>query len=99
MVQDIKIAHFDPGSDGICPVGCLSQIFFEKITIYGIFGPCLENVYIYLTKRGCQKASTSGSSLTKRGCQKANAMLLDTISAYSKALWCMYRRDSIPLGY
>ena len=39
MVWDIKIAHFDPGSDGIGPGGCLSRIFFvEKIAIYGILG-------------------------------------------------------------
>ena len=46
MVWDIKIAHFDPGSDGICPVGSPCQDF-EKIAIYGIFGPFWQNGYIY----------------------------------------------------
>ena len=47
MVWDIKIAHFDPGLDSICTVVWLSQNF-EKITIYGIFGPILAKwLYIY----------------------------------------------------
>ena len=36
MVWDIKIAHFDPGSDGICPVVCLSD--FSKMVIYIFLG-------------------------------------------------------------
>ena len=47
MVWDIKIAHFDPGSDGICPVVWLWQNF-EKITIYGILGLFYQNGYICL---------------------------------------------------
>ena len=27
MAEDLKIAHFDPGSDGICLFVCLSQNF------------------------------------------------------------------------
>ena len=46
MVWDLKIAHFDPGSGGICPVGCPCQDF-EKIAIYGIFGPFWQNGYVY----------------------------------------------------
>ena len=49
---DIKIAHFDPGSHGICPAGCLIQIFWENRDLWyfwPIFGKC---VYIYLTRQG-----------------------------------------------
>ena len=66
MVRDIKIAHFDPGSDGICPGVCLSRIF-EKIAIYGIFGPFFGKcVYIFLYIYTTEKWRRSGEEVAEK---------------------------------
>ena len=97
MVRGIKIAHFDPGSDGIRPGVCLSQIFWEnqdlwyiwvyfsKMVIY-IWGGGLilgeEVQSLVQFKRAQVKAQRAQGDLKKK----------DTISAYSKAqvYLCIY---------
>ena len=47
MVWDIKIAHFDPRSDGICPVGWPCQDFWENRDLWYFWAILVKWVCIF----------------------------------------------------